>query len=188
MENTHGDSSTCKEKKIELSDGMRKRDDLDNPAKIAKLAKEGQTDKKPMKPPRSRSHSDFKHSCVVQSNDWRSKSTKPKENVNSTVQELQNALFILNNRYTSTKLELEALGGTRKKQKPSSMNLASKFLKKRVKPAQNDSRWDIMKSLSTPSGQKKDTSKNETSSEEEPAQMEELGKFQTALLQSQLQY
>merc|ERR1719391_956009 len=100
--------------------------------------------------------------------------------MDSTVQELQNALFILNNRYTSAKLELEALRGTRKKQKSSSSRiLASTFLKKRNNSLQNESPWNVIKSLSTPSGQKKESSKNNSSSEEEAAQRDELEKFQT---------
>jgi len=46
----------------------------------------------------------------------------------------------------------------------------------------------VIKSLSTPSGQKKDSSKNNSSSEEEAAQRDDVEKFQTGLLQSQLQY
>ena len=140
MEDNHGDSCSCREEKLVFSNGLMSNDNINDPAEVLKLTKVTKTDIKSMKPPRPSINYDLKNVRFVESDSKRRRSLTPEKNIDSTDQELQNALFILNNRYTSTKLELEALRGTRKKQKPSSSRiLASTFLKKRKNSLQNES-------------------------------------------------
>jgi len=168
-----------------ISKELRENENINGLNKVSELTYDGNIDVPSMRASCSNINSKEELRVVVDSKP--KGRTNPALKENSTVQELHNALFILNNRYTSTKLELEAFRGKKKKPRTTSMFRASSFLKKRMHSTQNDPRLDAIKS-STPSVHENNISKDGSSSDEDPNQREDVSKFQTALLQSQLQY